>query len=126
MQKRYSVELDGKYIGYTFLEGADASMGVVIGKLYLEGIGSPYDFVSSYCKKEGVPVNDSVPEEKFITTQSFNQKTEHLKIYNPDKIEIKGIGVCIMGFEDDFEIDVFGVPYPFYAEEFPHHCQEKK
>jgi hypothetical protein len=123
MKKKYSVKLDGEYIGFTFLEGADASMGGVQGKLFFEGIESGYDFISSFCKKENIPVNSDAPEEKFITTQSFNQTTDRLRVYNSDGVEIKGVGFCINGFEDDFEIDIFGVPYPFYEREFPHHCK---
>lgn len=119
--KKYSVELDGKNIGYTFLEKHDAPMGVVMGKIFFEEIESPYEFFSSYCKKENIPINDNDSEHKFISTQTFNQKIEHLKVYNPERIEIKGVGVCITGFEDDLEIDIFGIPYPFYGEEFPDH-----
>lgn len=42
--KKYSVELNEKYIGYTFLEKHNASMGVVMGKIFFEEIESPYDF----------------------------------------------------------------------------------
>lgn len=119
--KKYSVELDGKNIGYTFLESHDAPMGVVMGKLYFEGVESPYDFISRYCQLKQIVINEIEPKYRFIATQSFNERVEHLKVYNPDRIEIKGVGICINCLENDFEIDIFGIPYPFYGEEFPHH-----
>lgn len=126
MQKKYSVELDGKCIGHTFLENEEASMGGAMGKLFFDKVTSEYKFIKAYCEKENIPINDDEPENKFISTQSFNQKIEHLKVMNSDQIQIKGVGICIYGSEDDFEIDIFGIPYPFYEEEFPQHCSKSK
>lgn len=122
MRAKYSIELNGKYIGYTFFESHDASMGCVLGEIVFENIDSGYEFFSAYCRKNNIVVNDDVPEEQFITTQSI----EGLKAFNREGIEIKGVGACIEGFEDKFQIDVFGISYPFYEEEFPHHVEDDK
>lgn len=42
--KKYQIELEGKLIGTTMLEKADAPIGVIFGLMQLDNIGSPYDF----------------------------------------------------------------------------------
>lgn len=120
MKRKYSIKLDDKFIGYTFLKGNDVPMGCVMGKIYFENIESGYEFFSSYCKTNNVLVNEDVPEDNFITTQ----RTDGLKVFNLEGLEIQGIGACIVGFDDDFQIDIFGIAYPFYGQEFPHHVTE--
>lgn len=118
MNKKYIVQLEGKRIGITYFERADAPMGVVMGKIIFEGIDSPYQLFRNYCKKENIAINEDDPKIGAIFTQSIQE----LKVFTEDGIEIKGAGATISGFTDEgYEIDVFGIPYPFYNEEFPHH-----
>lgn len=119
MNSKYSIELDKKYIGYTFFESHDAGMGVVMGKVFFEGIKSGYDLFSSYCKENNISLNSDVPEDKFISTQTIDT----LKVFNPKGIEIKGVGTYVDGLEEEFHIVILGIPYPFYGEEFPHHAE---
>ncbi len=120
MDKKYLIKLVGKTIGFSYLEENDSPMGVVIGKIYFENnISSGYEFFSEYCRNFNIPINEDIPKEKFISTQSI----EDLTVFSEDGIEIKGVGVYVVGFEDEFQIEVFGVPYPFYGEEFPHHVE---
>ncbi len=118
MEKKYRIELDGVPIGFTLFEAADASMGVVVGKIVFEGVESPYALFKEYCSANEVTLNEDDPKLEAIFTQSIDA----LRVFRDDGLEIKGIGATIMGFkEDGYEIDVFGIPYPFYEEEFKHH-----
>lgn len=118
--KRYIIKLDGNRIGTTNLENADAPMGVVFGLINFEGINNPYQFLSNYCKNNNIPVNENNPEVESISTQTIDDLT----VFNEDGIEIKGAGSAISGFmEEGYEIEIIGIPYPFYEEEFPHHCE---
>jgi hypothetical protein len=119
MKPKYSIELDGKCIGYTFFESHDSGMGVVMGKVFFEGIESGYDLFSLYCKEKNIALNDDTPKEKFISTPTI----DGLKVFNSEEIEIKGVGTYVDGIEDEFWIVVLGIPYPFYEEEFPHHAK---
>lgn len=119
MQKKYSIKLGREIIGFSYLKGNDASMGAVLGKIHFENISSGYDFFSKYCYEHNVPTDENDSEDKFISTQTI----DGLTVINEAEIEIKGIGVCVTGFENEFEIDIFGIPYPFYGEEFPHHVK---
>ncbi|MFC7445292.1 MULTISPECIES: hypothetical protein [Mesoflavibacter] len=61
------------------------------------------------------------PEDKMISTMSISE----LKITSDNGIEIKGVGNQITGMDnEEYEISIFGIPYPFYEEEFPHHVKE--
>ena len=118
MSKKYIVKLDGKYIGTTNLEKADAPMGVVFGLIEFEKINSPYKFFRDYCNKNNVIVNADEPEHELIDTQEINS----LSVYNENGVEIKGEATLINGFkEEGYSIEIIGIPYPFYEEEFPHH-----
>lgn len=118
MNKKYTVKLEGKRIGITYFERAGAPMGVVVGKILFEGIDSPYQLFRDYCKRNNIAINDNDPKLGAIFTQSI----QGLKIFTENGVEIKGLGAAISGFKDEgYEIDVFGIPYPFYGEEFPHH-----
>ena len=115
--KQYQVILDGKKIGTTELEKADASMGVVFGKLRFEGIDSGYQFLNAYCRENNIETEDH-PEDKLISTRDITD----LKVVNADGKEIKGVASSISGMDaDGFEITIEGIPYPFYETEFPHH-----
>ncbi|WP_452596708.1 hypothetical protein [Pontimicrobium sp. MEBiC01747] len=55
-----------------------------------------------------------------ISTMSISE----LKVTNENGIEIVGVGNQISGMDnEEYEISVFGIPYPFYKEEFPHHVE---
>ena len=116
--KKYIIKLDGKRIGTTNLEKADAPMGVVFGLINFEGINNPYQFLSNYCKNNNILINENDPEVEAIFTQTIDTLT----VFNEEGIEIKGVGSAISGFkEEGYEIEILGIPYPFYEEEFPHH-----
>ena len=118
MSKKYILCLDGKRIGVTHFESADAPMGVVMGVIDFEGIESPYLFFRNYCEENNIVINEDDPEYEAIFTQSI----DGLRVFNEDGVEIKGVGATVSGFkEEGYYIDVFGIPYPFYREEFPHH-----
>lgn len=117
--KQYQVVLDNKKIGITELEKADASMGVVFGRLIFDEIVSGYSFFKSYCTEEYIEIND-YPEERLILTRAI----PGLKVYDFSGTEIKGLACSISGMDSgEFEISIEGVPYPFYEEEFPHHVR---
>ena len=121
MSTKYHIYLAGKYLGYTYFESADPSMGVVMGKIYFEDIKSPYSLVRDYCRENGVLLNEDDSELEAISTQSIDA----LRVVSEKGVEIKGLGSTILGFrEDGYEIDVFGIPYPFYGEEFPGHRED--
>lgn len=117
----YKIFLDGSKIGVSELEKADAPMGVVFGKINFTEGNLNYEFFSDYCKRNSIEVGFEYPEDKLISTRSIPT----LIVTNEKGIEIKGSGTHICGMDSDgFEIEIFGVPYPFYEEEFPHHVKE--
>lgn len=117
MSKKYSIKFGSDLIGTTEFESADAPMGVVIGRIEFHEIESGYDFVISKAGLDGVIINENEPEDCYVHA-SF----ENLSITSKSGTEIVGLGVCISGFESEgYEIEVLGIPYPFYEEEFPHH-----
>jgi hypothetical protein len=118
MSTKYLVVLNNQCIGTTQFEKADAPMGVVMGLIVFEGVASPYQFFCNYCKNNNVSINEDDPECEAIFTQSI----EGLKVFNEAGVEIKGEGVTVSGFKDEgYYIEIFGIPYPFYGEEFSHH-----
>ena len=116
LDKKYLIKCDGKTIGYTLFENSDPPMGVVTGAIYFQGIESGYDFVKSKSDCKAVTIYDDLPDDNYV-----NASFENITVISESGTEIKGIGVNITGFEDDFEISVLGIAYPFYEEEFPHH-----
>ena len=116
----YIIFLDDTKIGVSALEKADAPMGVVFGNISFLQDSFDYLFFSNYCKRNSITVDED-PECKFISTQTIPT----LKVYNKNGIEIKGIGCYITGIDsEEFEINIIGIPYPFYEEEFPNHVKE--
>ena len=116
----YSIFLDDTKIGVSELEKADAPMGVAFGNISFLENSFNYMFFSNYCRRNSIKADED-PEYKFISTQTIPT----LKVYNKKGIEIKGIGCYITGMDsEEFEINVIGIPYPFYEEEFPNHVKE--
>lgn len=118
----YTIFLDNKKIGTCNLENADAPMGVVSGKINFTDENFNYNFFTDYCKKNSIKAEEH-PKNLFISTQTI----PNLKVYNESSKEIKGIGCYIAGMDSEqYEINIIGIPYPFYEEEFPHHVNEYK
>lgn len=122
MKESYIITLDGIRIGTTQLEKADPPMGVVMGKIYFENIDSGYQLFHQYCIKSGIQPDEHDSNLKFIQTPSI----PNLIVRRSDDVIIKGVGTYVTGLGSDFEITVLGIPYPFYEEEFPQHCQDYK
>lgn len=121
MTNRYIVSLAGYRIGETLLESADPPMGVVSGILIFDSIESGYDLFKTHCKSAGIAVNDDIPRDKFIDTQNIPD----LKVLTNIGVEIKGQATAIAGFgEGEYEIQILGIPYPFYEEQFPEHVKK--
>jgi hypothetical protein len=99
--KRYDIFLDGKIIGTTELEKADAPMGVVFERINFANIVVDYDFIKQYCLENNIGLADDYLEDKLIFTRTI----ESLKVRNENGIEIKGLGNQISGMNgDEFEI----------------------
>ena len=115
---KYIVKLDNIKIGESELEFADPPMGVVFGKLILDKTDSGFDLFKNYCVNKKIELTE-YPEDKLI----MNFNISGLKIYNEIQNEIVG-KISISGMDSDsFEITIFGIPYPFYEEEFPEHVK---
>jgi hypothetical protein len=117
----YRVELNGNVIGETLLESADPPMGVIGGKVMFATIDDPYALFKAHCVSHSIPINQDEEEFGFIDTSNILG----LKVLRSDGVEIAGLpGASICGFRaDGYEITILGVPYPFYGDEFPHHCK---
>ena len=119
MDRVYNILLDDKLIGTTTFEKADASMGVVFGKIKFLDITTPYNFLKSYCDRNKIGFVD-YPADKVISTRTIPT----LKIMNDKGQEIIGLGNQISGMDSDsYELTIEGIPYPFYGDEFPHHVK---
>ena len=116
----YSIHLGDQKLVITKLEKADAPMGVVFGVIEFTNQNIGYDFIKEYCISMNYKLTDDYPEDKLISTMTIDS----LSVKNKKGIEIKGTGNQISGMDSDlFEITLFGVPYPFYEKEFPHHVK---
>ncbi|UZO82353.1 hypothetical protein NBT05_07725 [Aquimarina sp. ERC-38] len=121
MSKIYNIYLNGLLIGTTELEKADVPMGVVIGDLRFTDQKFGYDLLKEYCENNQIELASDYPEDKMISTTNISE----LKITNDKGIEIKGVENQITGMDkEEYEISIFGIPYPFYKEEFPHHVKD--
>ena len=118
----YNIFLGGQKIGISFLEKADAPMGVVFGKIISDDNLLSYNFLSKYCKENSIDVTE-YPEEKLIMTRTIPL----LKVINNKGIEIKGMSSNIEGMDSEgFEVNIEHIPYPFFEEEFPLHVKAYK
>jgi len=120
MNKIYKIYLSGKELGTSKLEKGDAPMGVAFGKLDFIVKNYGYSQIRNYCIKNEIELTMDYPKDKMISTMTLNE----LKVVNEDGIEIKGVGNQITGMDsEEYEIAIFGISYPFYEEEFPHHVK---
>jgi len=115
-KKKYIIKLGSDIIGYTLFESHDASMGVVIGRIIFQIDEKPFEFLKSLSNNEDVTMNEIDHNSQFISA-SF----ENITIKSELGTVIKGIGISIIGMEEEYDLEVIGIPYPFYEEEFPHH-----
>lgn len=121
MNKNYKIHLNGIQIGTSDLEKGDAPMGTVLGELNFTNSKFGYDFIKKYCVENNVELAYDYPEDKMISTMTILE----LKITNKNGFEINGAGNQISGMDnEEYEISIFGIPYPFYGEEFPHHLEQ--
>lgn len=115
----YEIQIENTKIGTTELEYSDAPMGTVYGKIKFENIISGYHFFKDYCSKNGIEFTD-YEDEKLISTMNI----PNIKVINKNNIEITGMSTSVSGMDsDEFEITIFGVPYPFFETEFPEHVK---
>lgn len=118
MNTTYRIEIDGKIIGETLLEKADAPMGVLIGKIHFHGITSGYQFFKEFATANSIELNLDDPEFSAIETQTIPE----LKVIRQDGKEIHGQGNYVGGMDSDyFEITILGYPYPDFENDFPEH-----
>jgi len=114
---KYNIFLNNVNIGSSDLENADSPMGFVSVQINFQDKNFDYNFFSNYCKINTIKTEE-YPEDQFISTQIV----ANLKVYNKNGIEISGNGCYITGMDSEgFEINIIGIPYPLYQEEFPQH-----
>jgi hypothetical protein len=119
--KEYKIYLNEKEIGTSKLEKGDAPMGVAFGKLSFIDRNYGYSQIKNYCTENGIELAMDFSDDKMISTMTLNK----LKVINENGIEIKGIGNQITGMDnEEYEISIFGIAYPFYETEFPNLVKE--
>lgn len=120
MNEDYILFLDQKRIGITKLDQADVPMGVVFGRIFFDDLSIGYDYIKEYCLNNDVHFS-SDNEDRSISTYNIPR----LVVVNKDGAVIKGQSTFVDGMElYGFEINIVGIPYPFYEEEFSHHVKE--
>lgn len=94
-------------------------MGCVLGQIKLNDTKFGHDFFKEYCLKNKIEF-DNYEDEKIISTRDI----PNLKVVDVNNIVIKGLSCFIDGMDSDaFYINLEGIPYPFYEEEFPNHVR---
>lgn len=121
--KQYDIFLGNKIIGFTSFEKADAPMGVVYGKINFINIYSGYNFLKKYCIENNVELTSEYSSERLLSTATIKDLT----IRDRNGFKIKSSGNQIDGMDSEgFEIILFGIEYPFFEQEFPHHVKAYK
>lgn len=116
----YQVWLEDTLIGTTRLEGADPPMGGVFGEIQPIIEHLTYGFIKTFYASRQIGFDDS-PDIKLIATRA----TDKLRVVTPDGITIESLGNQIVMLDGEgCEVFLEGVGYPFYAEEFAHHCAD--
>lgn len=117
--KTYHITLNGTLIGKSLLESADPPMGVVFGIINFLSEDFDYEFFKNYARDNNIAF-EAHPDKKLITTKNIPL----LKVLSDDGIEIRGLSTYIEGMDgEDYVINIIGIPYPFYGEQFPHHVE---
>jgi len=121
MNKKYVIEINGRQIGCTAFEFADAPMGVVYDKIIFYQIESPYEFFRNHCKTYNVSINLDDPKERMIDTVVIPQ----LKVFKENGQELNGWGGAVTGMDsDEFEIQFGGVTSELMQTEFENHYKD--
>ena len=115
----YTILLDAKTIGTSELESSDAAMGVVFGEIVFSKPEYNYAFFSKYCKDNKI-ATDEEAKDKLILTRTIPA----LSVQNESGVLIECLG-CYIGGNDKlgYEINIEGIPQPFFEEEFPQHVR---
>jgi hypothetical protein len=110
---RFEIKLGNEIIGFSELEAGDAPMGVAGGRF----VAAPaYTSIQPYCIEH---------RDCWVTIPELT-----VSIAGGPPIECSG-GVQINDFspelgEEGLEVYIQGIPYPYYAELFPHHVEGYK
>ena len=113
--KEYKIFLDDNLIGTTNFEFADASMGVVFGKVNFIDIENPYFFFRKYCDTNDIDYH-FIDDEKYI--QTFELK--HIKINRSDSYFIRNCA-SFCGFDEYFQIEMYNISSEIMKSEFLYH-----
>ncbi|MFT7611496.1 MAG: hypothetical protein ACI9J3_000441 [Parvicellaceae bacterium] len=120
MNSIYNVYLGDIKIGTTRLEKADPSMGVVFGDVDITADGFGYNFLKQYLKAKGLEAADDNPDEQLISSYTIPD----LEVIGKNGTIIEGVGNQLDVYEGvEVIVTIEGITYPFYEEEFPHHCE---
>ena len=113
--KEYKIFVEDILIGTTNFEFADASMGVVYGKVNFIDIENPYFFFKKYCDTNDIDYH-FIDDEKYI--QTFELK--HIKINRSDSYFIRN-GASFCGFDEYFQIEMYNISSEIMKSEFLYH-----
>ena len=120
-EKIYKILLDDKLLGSTKLEYGDPPMGVVFGQINFAEKSIGYDFIKQYCIDNLIEIQTDYPSDILISTGQI----ANLKVYNPENLELVGIGNNIEGMDsDNYTITILGLGSEIYEKEFPKHIAE--
>jgi hypothetical protein len=93
-------------------------MGVAFGKINFDHGITPFSLFKDFCKANKIEL--TIDDEENLAIQTPN--LDSLKIMNSSGRRIEGQGGSyIEGMDNEYEVTILGIPYPFYGEEFPEH-----
>lgn len=104
--RRFSIYSGLVLVGYSALECGDPPMGVAFGQLEP---ADGYATIQSEC-----------------STNHHDQTVLNLSVQTEAGLVIPCAGLSILDYSKEFpspciEVNIFGIPYPLYAELFPQH-----